>query len=107
MSKIYIILALLTVSFTSFSKEIVAKWNFHTITSDSSKNSENIKVISNSDAMYINMDGSFNYEIKKPVGMPQKLLDSNRLLKFGWTYKTDLDNGIRYTYDQFFNKGDR
>ena len=55
----------------------------------------------------LNYEGSFNYEINKPVGMPQKLLDSNRLLKFGWTYKTDLDNGIRYTYDQFFNKGDR
>jgi CNT family concentrative nucleoside transporter len=64
MNKIYIIFVFIAISFSSFSKEIIAKWNFHSITSDSSKISKNIKVISNGDAMYINKDGSFNYEIK-------------------------------------------
>ena len=57
--------------------------------------------------MYINKDGSFNYEITKPVGMHQKLLDSSKLLKFGWSYKTELDHGIRNTYEYFYNEVDR
>ena len=64
MNKIYIIFVFVMLSFSSSSKEIIAKWNFHSITSDSSKTSKNIKAISNGDAMYINKDGSFNYEIK-------------------------------------------
>ena len=55
----------------------------------------------------LNYEGSFNYEISKPVGMPQKLLDSSRVIKFGWTHKTDLNHGIQYTYEHISNKDDR
>ena len=55
----------------------------------------------------LNYEGSFNYEISKPIGMPQKLLDSSRVIKFGWTHTTDLNHGIQYTYEHFLNKNDR
>ena len=35
------------------------------------------------------------------LGMPQKLLDSSRVIKFGWTHTTDLNHGIQYTYEHF------
>ena len=55
----------------------------------------------------LNYEGNFNYEISKPVGMHQKLLDSSRLVKFGWSHKTNLDNGIQSTYEHFFTKDDK
>ena len=55
----------------------------------------------------LNYEGNFNYEISKPVGMHQKLLDSSRLVNFGWSHKTNLDNGIQSTYEHFFTKDDK
>ena len=47
----------------SFSQEIVGKWDFDYILPDTIETGENLKPISESDAMQINDDGSFHYEI--------------------------------------------
>ncbi len=43
------------------------------------------------------------FDTSKPDGMPQKLLSTERLTKAGWTYKTDLREGIEKTYQWFLN----
>ena len=49
----------------------------------------------------------FNCEIKwdttKPDGTPRKLLDVSKLENLGWKYKTELEDGIRLTYEDFLN----
>lgn len=42
-----------------------------------------------------------HFDTSKPDGMPQKLLSTERLTKAGWTYKTDLREGIEKTYQWF------
>lgn len=37
----------------------------------------------------------------KPDGMPQKLMDVSRTTALGWTYQTELKDGIRLTYEDF------
>ena len=49
----------------SFSQEIVGKWDFDYILPDTIETGENLKPISESDAMQINDDGSFHYEISE------------------------------------------
>lgn len=43
------------------------------------------------------------FDISKPDGMPQKVLDTDRLAKFGWKYKTSLYEGIEQTYRWFLD----
>ena len=44
-----------------------------------------------------------HFDISKPDGMPQKVMDISRLTKAGWKYKTDLREGIRRTYQWFLD----
>ena len=37
----------------------------------------------------------------KPDGMPQKLMDVSKAKGLGWKYSTELENGIRITYEDF------
>jgi nucleoside-diphosphate-sugar epimerase len=52
-------------------------------------------------ASIIGYTGTFNHDLRKPVGMKQKLIDDSRLTEFGWSHKTSLEAGIRKTY-QFY-----
>lgn len=47
--------------------------------------------------------GRIDWDTSKPNGTPRKLLDVSRLTALGWRSKTDLETGIRRTYD-WFNK---
>ncbi|MDN3017799.1 GDP-L-fucose synthase [Paenibacillus sp. BSR1-1] len=49
----------------------------------------------------VGFDGNIKFDTTKPDGMPQKLLDVSALKKAGWVYKTDLEEGIRKTYEWF------
>jgi len=49
----------------------------------------------------VGFQGQIKYDITKPDGMPQKLLDVSKLNEAGWTYRTDLEQGIRITYKWF------
>ncbi|MEC9209390.1 MAG: Na+ dependent nucleoside transporter N-terminal domain-containing protein, partial [Bacteroidota bacterium] len=65
MKKICLLIAFLAVAFFSFSQSISGKWNFQSILPDTISTGENLKVISDGDAMQIKDDGSFHYEIAK------------------------------------------
>jgi GDP-L-fucose synthase len=45
--------------------------------------------------------GKFVFDHTKPDGTPRKLLDVSRLTDLGWTAKTSLQVGVKYTYDWF------
>lgn len=49
----------------------------------------------------VGYDGKIVYDTTKPDGMPQKLMDVSRAKELGWTYKTDLVEGIRKTYEWY------
>jgi len=49
----------------------------------------------------VGFEGEIKYDISKPDGTPRKLLDVTRLHKLGWKHKTNLEEGIRKTYEWF------
>jgi GDP-L-fucose synthase len=51
------------------------------------------------DAVY--PEAQLRFDATKPDGTPRKLLDVSRLNDLGWSATTDLDTGIRTTYDWF------
>ena len=49
----------------------------------------------------VGFTGSIQYDISKPDGTPRKLLDVSRLAELGWSAHTDLEEGLRRTYDWY------
>jgi GDP-L-fucose synthase len=49
----------------------------------------------------VGYNGELAFDSTKPDGTPRKLLDVGRLAEAGWTYKTELEEGIRETYKHF------
>ena len=49
----------------------------------------------------VGYEGRITYDTSKPDGTPRKLLDVSKLTKLGWHYKTELEDGIRLTYEDF------
>lgn len=47
--------------------------------------------------------GEIIWDTNKPDGTPRKLMDTTRLEKEGWTYTTELKDGIKQTY-QWYKK---
>ncbi|WP_304343813.1 GDP-L-fucose synthase [Chryseobacterium koreense] len=45
--------------------------------------------------------GEIIWDSSKPDGTPRKLMDVSKLSKMGWSYKTDLKEGIEKTYQWF------
>lgn len=48
-------------------------------------------------------DGEILWDISKPNGTPRKLLDISKAEKLGWRYRTQLEDGIRLSYEDFLN----
>ena len=46
----------------------------------------------------VGYEGKIVWDTTKPDGTPRKLLDVSRLEKAGWTYKTELRDGIEKAY---------
>ncbi|WP_182186192.1 GDP-L-fucose synthase [Pectinatus frisingensis] len=51
----------------------------------------------------IGYNGRIEYDASKPDGTPRKLLDVSKLNRLGWHYKTELEDGIRLTYNDFLH----
>lgn len=51
----------------------------------------------------IGYNGKIEYDTTKPDGTPRKLMDVSRINSLGWKYKTELEEGIKKTYDWFIN----
>ena len=42
-------------------------------------------------------------DTSRPNGTPRKLLDVSKARSLGWTYKTELTDGVRLAYSDFLN----
>ena len=49
----------------------------------------------------IGFKGEFSYDLSKPRGMNQKLVDSSNMEKFGWSNNVTLTEGIIEAYNYF------
>ncbi len=54
-------------------------------------------------AKIIGYEGRIQWDTTKPNGTPRKLLDVSKATSLGWTYKTELEDGIRLSYEDFLN----
>ena len=54
-------------------------------------------------ARIIGYEGEIKWDTSRPDGTPRKLLDVSKLNELGWHYKTELEDGIRLTYEDFLN----
>ena len=51
----------------------------------------------------VGFQGDLSFDSSKPDGNPRKLLDSSVITKLGWKPKTELEDGLKITYDWFLN----
>lgn len=62
-----------------------------------------IKELTGLVARVIGYEGEILWDISKPNGTPRKLLDVSKAINLGWTYKIELEEGIRLSYEDFLN----
>ncbi|MBR6627923.1 MAG: GDP-L-fucose synthase, partial [Lachnospiraceae bacterium] len=62
-----------------------------------------IKELTELVAEVIGYDGEIRWDTTKPNGTPRKLLDVSKSKALGWTYQTELRDGIRLAYEDFLN----
>ena len=60
-----------------------------------------IKALAELVAKVVGYEGSIEWDATRPNGTPRKLLDVSKAAKLGWTYKTELEEGIRLSYEDF------
>ena len=60
-----------------------------------------IKELTELVAKVIGYKGEILWDTSKPNGTPRKLLDVSKAMALGWTYKTELEDGIRLSYHDF------
>lgn len=60
-----------------------------------------IKSLTELVAKVIGYTGRIEWDTSKPNGTPRKLLDVSKAAALGWTYKTELEDGIRLSYQDF------
>ena len=62
-----------------------------------------IKELTELVAKVVGYTGKIEWDASKPNGTPRKLLDVSKARKLGWTYKTELEDGIRLAYEDFLH----
>lgn len=62
-----------------------------------------IKELAELVAKVVGYGGRIEWDTAKPNGTPRKLLDVSKATKLGWIYKTELEDGIRLTYEDFLD----
>ena len=62
-----------------------------------------IKALAKLVAEIIGYKGDILWDTSKPNGTPRKLLDVSKAAALGWTYKTELRDGIKLAYEDFLN----
>lgn len=58
-------------------------------------------------AEIVGYKGEIMWDVTKPNGTPRKLLDISKAKALGWTYKTELKDGIKLAYNDFLNNEKR
>ncbi|MCH5234072.1 MAG: GDP-L-fucose synthase [Muribaculaceae bacterium] len=54
-------------------------------------------------AKVVGFDGDIKWDTSKPNGTPRKLLDVSKATALGWSYSTELPEGIRLAYEDFLS----
>lgn len=62
-----------------------------------------IKELTELVANVVGYEGTIEWDTTKPNGTPRKLLDISKATALGWTYKTELEEGVRLSYEDFRN----
>ena len=62
-----------------------------------------IKELSETVARVVGYRGRIVWDTSKPNGTPRKLLDVSKATALGWTYRTELEEGIALAYHDFLN----
>lgn len=60
-----------------------------------------IKELTEIVAKVVGFTGKIVWDKSKPNGTPRKLLDVSKATKLGWKYKTELEDGIKISYEDF------
>lgn len=53
----------------------------------------------------IGFEGELTFDTSKPDGTPRKLMDVSKLAASGWTYKTELEEGVQMAFQDALEKG--
>jgi GDP-L-fucose synthase len=62
-----------------------------------------IKELAEKVARIVGYEGRIVWDASRPNGTPRKLLDVSKAARLGWSYTTELDEGIRLAYDDFLH----
>lgn len=62
-----------------------------------------IKELTELIAQIIGYKGKIKWDTSKQNGTPRKLLDISKTKQLGWTYTTELEEGIKLSYEDFLN----
>lgn len=60
-----------------------------------------IKQLTELVAEVVGYQGEIRWDTSKPNGTPRKLLDVTKAASLGWRYHTELEDGIRLTYEDY------
>ena len=47
--------------------------------------------------------GKILWDSSKPDGTPRKLMDISKMKELGWSYSTELEDGVKKTYQWFLD----
>jgi nucleoside-diphosphate-sugar epimerase len=64
-----------------------------------------IRELAETVARVVGFKGQIAFDKSKPDGTPRKLMDVSRLQCMGWGASTELEDGIRSTYEWFLDRG--
>ena len=62
-----------------------------------------IKELTEIVARVVGYTGAIKWDTTKPNGTPRKLLDVSKSAALGWRYTTELEDGIRLSYEDFLS----
>ena len=71
-----------------------------------SGNEVSIKSLAESIKTVVGFEGELSYDKSKPDGNPRKLLDSSKILNYGWIPDIELNDGLKKTYRWFLDNQD-
>ncbi len=60
-----------------------------------------IRELAETVAEVVGYKGTIHWDASRPNGTPRKLLDVSKATRLGWTYKTELKDGICMAYEDF------
>lgn len=62
-----------------------------------------IKALAELVAKAVGYEGGILWDTSRPNGTPRKLLDVSKAASLGWSYRTELEDGIRLAYEDFLS----